>query len=221
MRQLARNVGPVPDVPAPDVMTSGQHMLWMLDEFEAIHGGHYPGFITGKPVGMGGSQGRTEATGYGVVFTIREALQAARASTSRRPAPASRASATSPSTRSGSTRQIGGTVTCVAVLGPGRPGVVLLPQASRASTRTSSSRSPTASAASTRRRRRTLGYEVLPGDAWLEQPVEILIPAALENQIRADNAPRIHANGEAHRRGRQRPDDARGRRRSSRRRASS
>ncbi len=38
-----------------------------------------------------------------------------------------------------------------------------------------------------------LGYEILPGDAWLEQPVEILIPAALENQIRADNAPQIHA----------------------------
>ena len=56
-------------------MTSGQHMLWMLDEFEQIHGGHFPGFITGKPVGMGGSQGRTEATGYGVVFTIREALK--------------------------------------------------------------------------------------------------------------------------------------------------
>ena len=75
VRQLAKNVGPVTDVPAPDVMTSGQHMLWMLDEFETIHGGRYPGFITGKPVGMGGSEGRTEATGFGVVFTIREALK--------------------------------------------------------------------------------------------------------------------------------------------------
>ena len=52
-------------MPAPDVMTSGQHMVWMLDEFETIHGTRLPGFITGKPVGMGGSAGRIEATGYG------------------------------------------------------------------------------------------------------------------------------------------------------------
>ena len=75
VRQIARDVGPVNDVPAPDVMTSAQHMLWMLDEFEAVHNGKYPGFITGKPVGMGGSLGRTEATGYGVIFTVREALK--------------------------------------------------------------------------------------------------------------------------------------------------
>ncbi len=50
-------------------------MLWMLDEFEAIKGEKKPGFITGKPVGMGGSLGRLEATGYGVIITIREALK--------------------------------------------------------------------------------------------------------------------------------------------------
>ncbi|HPB56656.1 MAG TPA: Glu/Leu/Phe/Val dehydrogenase, partial [Candidatus Aminicenantes bacterium] len=75
VRQIAYNVGPVQDVPAPDVMTNGQHMLWMLDEYEHIHGAQYPGFITGKPVGMGGSLGRTEATGYGVIYTVREALK--------------------------------------------------------------------------------------------------------------------------------------------------
>ncbi len=75
VRQMAKNVGPLQDVPAPDVMTSAQHMLWMLDEYETIHGAKYPGFITGKPVGMGGSLGRTEATGYGVVYTLREALE--------------------------------------------------------------------------------------------------------------------------------------------------
>jgi glutamate dehydrogenase (NAD(P)+) len=75
VRQLAKNVGPINDVPAPDVMTNAQHMLWMLDEFEVIHGGKHPGFITGKPVGMGGSLGRTEATGYGVIYTLREACK--------------------------------------------------------------------------------------------------------------------------------------------------
>ena len=74
VRQMARNLGPLLDVPAPDVMTSSQHMLWMLDEFEVIHGTKLPGFITGKPVGMGGSPGRAEATGFGVVVVLREAL---------------------------------------------------------------------------------------------------------------------------------------------------
>ena len=54
VRQLYKNVGPFADVPAPDVMTNSKHMLWMLDEYETINGGRYPGFITGKPVGMGG-----------------------------------------------------------------------------------------------------------------------------------------------------------------------
>ena len=75
VRQVARNVGPLQDVPAPDVMTHGQHMLWMMDELEQIRGERLPGFITGKPVGMGGSLGRTEATGYGVIYTVREAMK--------------------------------------------------------------------------------------------------------------------------------------------------
>ncbi|HKJ92420.1 MAG TPA: Glu/Leu/Phe/Val dehydrogenase, partial [Longimicrobiales bacterium] len=75
VRQVASDVGPLRDVPAPDVMTSAQHMLWMLDEYEVMERTRQPGFITGKPVGMGGSLARKEATGYGVVFTIREALK--------------------------------------------------------------------------------------------------------------------------------------------------
>jgi glutamate dehydrogenase (NAD(P)+) len=96
VRQLARNVGPVADVPAPDVMTSGQHMLWMLDEFEKIHGGKFPGFITGKPVGMGGSLGRTEATAK---------LSSSSICARRTHAPRCRASATFPSTPWSCTRK--------------------------------------------------------------------------------------------------------------------
>jgi glutamate dehydrogenase len=191
VRQLARNVGPVADVPAPDVMTSGQHMLWMLDEFETIHGGHYPGFITGKPVGMGGSEGRTEATGYGVVFTIREALRELGIDVAQ-----TRASVQGfGNVAQYAIRlytQIGGKVTCVACWDQ-------TDQAAYSFRRESGVDADQLVSISDRfggidkAKAKALGYEVLPGDSWLEQPVEILVPAALENQVRADNAPRIHA----------------------------
>ncbi len=75
VRQIAKSLGPAVDVPAPDVMTSAQHMLWMLDEYENIQGARSPGFITGKPVGMGGSLGRREATGFGVIFTVQRSAE--------------------------------------------------------------------------------------------------------------------------------------------------
>jgi len=75
VRQIARDIGPVRDVPAPDVMTNSQHMLWMMDEYQAINGEQFPGVITGKPVELGGSLGRKEATGYGLVFMLRELLK--------------------------------------------------------------------------------------------------------------------------------------------------
>jgi len=191
VRQLAKNVGPVTDVPAPDVMTSGQHMLWMLDEFETIHGGHYPGFITGKPVGMGGSEGRTEATGFGVVFTIREALKGLGIDVAQ-----TRASVQGfGNVAQYAIRlytQIGGKVTCVASWDQ-------TDQAAYSFRRESGVDADQLVSISDRfggidkAKAKELGYEILPGDAWLEEPVEILIPAALENQIRADNAPKIHA----------------------------
>jgi glutamate dehydrogenase (NAD(P)+) len=75
VRGLYNFIGPEIDVPAPDVMSNNQHMLWMMDEYEALHGGHYPGVITGKPVGMGGSLGRTEATGFGVIYALKDLLR--------------------------------------------------------------------------------------------------------------------------------------------------
>ena len=71
VRQISKEIGPERDVPAPDVMTNNQHMLWMMDEYSTIYGAHYPGVITGKPVELGGSLGRTEATGYGLVYQLR------------------------------------------------------------------------------------------------------------------------------------------------------
>ena len=130
VRQMAKNVGPVNDVPAPDVMTNPQHMLWMLDEFEAIHGGRFPGFITGKPVGMGGSLGRTEATGYGVIFTVREALR----NMGLKPAECTAAVQGFGNVSQYAVRlfsELGGKVICVSSLGPGGPDLLHLPQDGR------------------------------------------------------------------------------------------
>ncbi|MDF1512407.1 MAG: Glu/Leu/Phe/Val dehydrogenase [Anaerolineae bacterium] len=69
-----KNLGPRNDVPAPDVGTTAQMMGWMMDEYSKLRGEYVPGVITGKPVGSGGSLGRTAATGFGVVVTIREAM---------------------------------------------------------------------------------------------------------------------------------------------------
>lgn len=65
-------LGPHIDIPAPDVGTDPRVMSWMVDEYIKLTGEHKVGVITGKPVEFGGSQGRNEATGFGVALTIRE-----------------------------------------------------------------------------------------------------------------------------------------------------
>ena len=66
-------IGPEKDIPAPDVYTNPQVMAWIMDTFSMHHGFSVPAVVTGKPIEIGGSQGRKEATGRGVVFTIEEA----------------------------------------------------------------------------------------------------------------------------------------------------
>lgn len=73
--QMWHNLGPRQDVPAPDVGTNSQMMGWMMDQYSRIVGQYTPGVFTGKPVGGGGSAGRTEATGFGVIYTVREAMK--------------------------------------------------------------------------------------------------------------------------------------------------
>ncbi len=161
----------------------------MLDEYEAIHGGRFPGFITGKPVGMGGSLGRTEATGYGLIFTVREALKEMGMDI---------AETTASVQGFGNVAQyavelyqlMGGKVTVISCWDQ----VACTPFAYRkaAGVNLEELRGVTdrfggidqAKAAE-------LGYEPIPGEAWLEQEVDILIPAAMENQITADAVGRM------------------------------
>ena len=69
-------IGPYTDIPAPDVYTGGQEMSWIMDTYSTLKGNRgEPGLITGKPLPIGGSLGRTEATGRGLSFTVREAAK--------------------------------------------------------------------------------------------------------------------------------------------------
>ncbi|HPL96930.1 MAG TPA: Glu/Leu/Phe/Val dehydrogenase [Smithellaceae bacterium] len=181
VRQIAKNIGPVQDVPAPDVMTNNQHMLWMMDEFETIHGGHYPGVITGKPVGMGGSLGRTEATGYGVIYTLREALKALNIDIA---------------TTTASFQGFGNVAEYATRLYSAMGGKVI----AIACWDNNDKKSYTfrkkegldiekmvtikdSFGTIDKEKARQLGCEVLDGDAWIAQEVDILLPCALENQI--------------------------------------
>lgn len=185
VRQVAKEVGPVSDVPAPDVMTDSQHMLWMLDEFETIHGGRFPGFITGKPVGMGGSLGRTEATGYGVVITLREALKEL---------------GVRPENTQASVQGFGNVahyaIELYQRLGGKVISVCCWDQSDQCAYTYRKSEGINLSqllsitdhfGGINKTKAKELGYEVLPGEEWIRQDVDILIPAAMENQITGDN----------------------------------
>ncbi|MBN2800041.1 MAG: Glu/Leu/Phe/Val dehydrogenase [Deltaproteobacteria bacterium] len=190
VRQISKVIGPLKDVPAPDVMTNGQHMLWMMDEYETIHGGHFPGLITGKPVGMGGSLGRTEATGYGVVYTIREALQ-----TMGMEIKGSLASAQGFGNVSQYAvelfQELGGTVVAVSSWDQHDQVAYTFRRMSGVNVAELRSISDRFGGID-KEKAAALGYERLEANAWIEQEVDVLIPAALENQINADTVNRIH-----------------------------
>lgn len=76
VRAVSREIGITKDVPAPDVYTNGQIMAWMMDEYESIMQEHHPGVITGKPLALGGSKGRGDATARGGIYCVREAAKA-------------------------------------------------------------------------------------------------------------------------------------------------
>jgi glutamate dehydrogenase len=75
VRAISQIVGPTKDIPAPDVFTNSQIMAWMMDEYSRIREFDSPGFITGKPIVLGGSHGRETATAKGVTLCIREAAK--------------------------------------------------------------------------------------------------------------------------------------------------
>jgi glutamate dehydrogenase (NAD(P)+) len=174
-------IGPELDVPAPDVYTDAQIMAWMVDEFSKIRGHNVPGVITGKPIALGGSQGRGDATARGAAYTIREA-----------------------------TKQLNIPLrgSSIAIQGYGNAGsnaAVILHEMGARIIAVSDSKggilneSGLDAHAVLQHKHRTgsvvgfPGAEAITNENLLELQCDILVPAALENVITAKNASRIKA----------------------------
>lgn len=192
IRQLSRDIGPLQDIPAPDVMTNAQHMIWMLDEYETIHNAKYPGTITGKPVGLGGSLGRTEATGYGVMYTVREAMKELNI----------RVEDTKASFQGFGNvsqyairlyQQMGGKAIAASYWDQEDQKSYTFKKDSGINM---DELEPITDkfGAIDKNKAKEMGYEILDGSAWIEQDVDLLVPAALENQINAETVNKIGKN---------------------------
>jgi glutamate dehydrogenase (NAD(P)+) len=189
VRCLARDLGPERDVVAPDIMTHSRHMTWMLDEFEMIHGGRRPGAITGKPVHAGGSRGRDLAAGYGLVYTLREALKEIDLAPDKAVASVQGFGQVGRHAMELFER-IGGTVRAVACLDQRNQEPTTFVRSDGVDREELLGMADTFGSID-RARAEAAGYEVKDGGAWLSEPVDVLIPAAMESQITADNQARV------------------------------
>lgn len=185
IQQIWKNIGPRQDIPAPDVGTTPQMMGWMMDEYSKLSGQYTPGVITGKPVGGGGSLGRTEATGFGVIFTVREAIKQLGLDPSDVKAAVQGFGNVAQYAALGFTEMIGGKVVCVSYWDRNdkKPYTVykeegIDPQFLKRIT----------DQYGTIDKREAIenGYQIEDAGAWISKDVDVLIPAALEGQINAD-----------------------------------
>lgn len=183
IKQVGRMIGPTKDVPAPDVYTTPQIMSWMMDEYYWQEGYNAFGVITGKPLAIGGSKGRGDATARGGVFCIREACKKL---------------------------DIDPTKVSYAVQGFGNAGqyaAILMKELlganklvavsdSRGGVYNADGLDPVKLVEYKQKNGQVSGFpgaESISNQELLELDVDVLIPAAMENQITSDNAARIKA----------------------------
>ncbi len=191
--QIWRNIGPRQDVPAPDVGTTPQMMGWMMDEYSRLSGQYTPGVITGKPVGGGGSLGRTEATGYGVIYTTREAMKHLGIDSTKATAAIQGFGNVSQYAAIGFTEMLGGRVKCVSFWDREDRKSYTVSKEDGIDTRFLMSITDQYGSIN-KQKASDAGYCIEDGGEWIKKDVDVLIPAALEGQINADNVDQIHKN---------------------------
>ena len=193
VQNMWKNIGPRQDVPAPDVGTTPQMMGWMMDEYSKLVGVYTPGVFTGKPLGGGGSEGRTEATGYGVIYTVREAMKHLGIDPKKSVAAIEGFGNVSQYAAIGFIEMLGGKVACVSCWDRNaktsftyshKDGVdprFLLTIVDQYGT-------------IDKKKAEAAGYIVEDGEKWIEKDCNVLIPAAIEGHVNAETVMKISKN---------------------------
>jgi glutamate dehydrogenase len=190
VKQMWRNIGPRQDVPAPDVGTTPQMMGWMMDEYSKQTGQFTPGVITGKPLGGGGSLGRTEATGYGVIYTVREAMKHLKMDTTKSTAALQGFGNVSQYAAIGFNEMLGGKVVCVSCWDRDDKCAYTFSHPKGVDAKFLQSITDQYGTIN-KEKARLAGYVLEDGDAWISKDVDVLIPGALEGQVNAESVKRI------------------------------
>lgn len=183
--KIYRNIGPRQDVPAPDVGTNPRMMGWMMDQYSKLTGEYTPGVITGKPVGGGGSLGRTEATGFGVIYTVREAMDHLGLDSTQSVAAIQGFGNVAQYAAIGFVDFLGGKVACVSYWDSDDQAPRTVSHPEGVDPRFLQSITNTYGMID-KQKAEEAGYVIEPGDAWISKEADVLIPAALEGQVNGD-----------------------------------
>lgn len=186
VRQMWKNIGPRQDIPAPDVGTNPQMMGWMMDEYSKLTGEYSPSVITGKPVGGGGSLGRKEATGYGVIYTIREAMDFLKLDSRKTRAAIQGFGNVAQFAAIGFKEMLGGNVVSVSYWDRDDNTAYTVSKEKDFDTRYLQSITDQYGSIN-KEKAQEKGYTIEDGEAWISKEVDVLIPAALEGQINEQN----------------------------------
>ena len=188
--KIYRNIGPRQDVPAPDVGTNPRMMGWMMDEYSKLVGEYTPGVITGKPVGGGGSLGRTEATGFGVIFNVREAMEHLGLNPEDTVAAIQGFGNVAQYAAIGFVDFLGGEVACVSYWDNQAQAPFTVSHPDGVDPRFLQSITDIYGTIN-REQAEEAGYVIEDGEAWISKEADVLIPAALEGQINGDTVNEI------------------------------
>jgi glutamate dehydrogenase (NAD(P)+) len=190
VRVMWKNIGPRNDVPAPDVGTTPQMMGWMMDEYSKLVGQYTPGVFTGKPLGGGGSLGRTEATGYGVIYTVREAMKHLGMDPKNGVVALQGFGNVSQYAAVGFVEMLGGTVACVSCYDRHEKKAFTYSKKGGVDPRfllTIVDEYGTID----KKKAMDSGYKVDDGDKWIEFEADVLMPSALEGQVNGETVGKV------------------------------